>query len=114
MGFASMGFILFGRTSYYFNGYWQAVETLFTGLLGHSSFKETNVPAEDTWISIVFFCMFVGVVVILLTNFFLAVLMDLLNSASNRYCKGEDTKIFIVLWDMFLKSMGSKRNPLDR
>ncbi|CAL1531591.1 unnamed protein product, partial [Lymnaea stagnalis] len=114
VSFAFMGWILFGRTSKYFKNFWACLETLFTGLLGHSSFKETNVPESDQWISSVYFCGFVGIVVIFLTNFFLAVLMDLLNASSDRACKGDETKVFIMLWDLFLKSMGSKRDPSDR
>uniref|UniRef100_A0A2C9KJH6 Ion transport domain-containing protein n=1 Tax=Biomphalaria glabrata TaxID=6526 RepID=A0A2C9KJH6_BIOGL len=64
--------------------------------------------------NILFFCMFVAFVVVFLINFFLAVLMNLLKKYDKKIFEGENTKVFIVLWDMFMGMMGSKRNPLDR
>ncbi|KAH9502270.1 hypothetical protein Btru_073296, partial [Bulinus truncatus] len=76
--------------------------------------KDTNVPLSDRWTTIVYFCLFVGIVVIFLTNYFLAVLMDLLVDKEKNYSKVESTKIFIVLWDSFLQVMGRKRHPTIR
>ncbi|KAK7003087.1 polycystic kidney disease protein 1-like 2, partial [Biomphalaria glabrata] len=114
LSFIMFGWITFGTTSTYFKNFISTSETLFTGILGRSSFKDTNSPISDHWINILFFCMFVGVVVIFLINFFLAVLMDLLRNYDQKVFEGENTKVFIVLWDMFMRMLGSKRNPLDR
>ncbi|XP_055877336.1 uncharacterized protein LOC106064392 isoform X1 [Biomphalaria glabrata] len=114
LSFIFFGWITFGTTSTYFKNFLSTSETLFTGILGRSSFKDTNSPISDQWINILFFCMFVGVVVIFLINFFLAVLMDLLRKYDQKVFEGENTKVFIVLWDMFMRMLGSKRNPLDR
>ncbi|KAH9502267.1 hypothetical protein Btru_073290 [Bulinus truncatus] len=76
--------------------------------------KDTNVPLSDRWTTIVYFCLFVGIVVIFLTNYFLAVLMDLLVDKEKNYSKVESTKTFIVLWDSFLQVMGRKRHPTIR
>ncbi|KAH9502263.1 hypothetical protein Btru_073282, partial [Bulinus truncatus] len=114
LGFIGMGYALFGCTSYYFKDVLTTSESLFTGLLGRSSFRDTNVPYSDRWTTILYFCLFVGIVVIFLTNYFLAVLMDLLIANEKSYMDEESTKIFIVLWDSFLKLIGRKSDPIDR
>ncbi|KAH9502265.1 hypothetical protein Btru_073287 [Bulinus truncatus] len=114
LGFIGMGYALFGKTSEYFKDLLTTAESLFTGLLGRSSFRDTNVPLSDRWTTIVYFCLFVGIVVIFLTNYFLAVLMGLIVDKGKNYNKVESTKIFIVLWDSFLQVMGRKRDPTNR
>ncbi|CAL1531593.1 unnamed protein product, partial [Lymnaea stagnalis] len=117
MVFAMVGYILFSRTSEYFKNFIACIETLFTGLLGHSGFKETNLPISEKWITILFFCLFVIFVVVLLTNFFLAILLDLLTASAQVKCaatRPETSLVFIVLWDSILKALGSKRDPRDR
>ncbi|KAI8796885.1 polycystic kidney disease protein 1 2, partial [Biomphalaria glabrata] len=114
LSFVFFGWITFGTTSTYFKNFLSTTETMFTGILGKSSFKDTNSPISDRWMNILFFCMFVAFVVVFLINFFLAVLMNLLKKYDQKIFEGENTKVFIVLWDMFMGMMGSKRNPLDR
>ncbi|XP_055877063.1 polycystin family receptor for egg jelly-like [Biomphalaria glabrata] len=113
-GFIATGCALFGRTSYYFKDLWTTAETLFTGLLGRSSFRDTNLPYSDQWMTILYFCLFVFIVVIFLTNYFIAILMDLLVSDERTRQNMESTKIFIVLWDSFLNLFGRRRDPTDR
>ncbi|KAH9519474.1 hypothetical protein Btru_002802 [Bulinus truncatus] len=114
LGFIGMGFAFFGCTSYYFKDILTTAESLFTGLLGRSSFRDTNVPFSDHWTTILYFCLFVGIVVIFLTNYFLAVLLDLLTEKENRKMHEESSRISIVLWDSFLKLLGRKIDPIDR
>ncbi|XP_055877066.1 polycystin family receptor for egg jelly-like isoform X1 [Biomphalaria glabrata] len=114
LGFIGMGCTLFARTSYYFKDFVTSAESLFTGLLGRSSFRDTNVPLSDQWMTIMYFCFFVVIVVIFLTNYFIAILMDLLVNNEKNRTNEESTKVFIVLWDSFLNIFGSKRDPTDR
>ncbi|KAH9502342.1 hypothetical protein Btru_073502, partial [Bulinus truncatus] len=113
LSFVFFGWITFGPTSTYFKSFWSTTETMFTGILGRSSFKDTNSPVSDRWINIIFFCLFVWIVVIFLINFFLAVLMNLLKDYEQNLAKGENTKVFILLSDTVYEDDGSKRNPLD-
>ncbi|KAK7003184.1 polycystic kidney disease protein 1-like 2 [Biomphalaria glabrata] len=114
IGFIGTGCALFGKTSYYFKDIWTTAESLFTGLLGRSSFRDTNVPLSDEWMTIVYFCFFVFIVVVFLTNYFIAILMDLLVTNEKTRQSKESTKIFIVLWDSFLNLFGRTRDPTDR
>ncbi|KAK3787396.1 hypothetical protein RRG08_032353 [Elysia crispata] len=117
VGFAFLGMMWFGKTSYYYRNFLACMENLFTGILGKTSFKNTGLPEPEKVLTITFFIMFSIIVVHLLSNFFVAILSDLLTVNAQRNCDevhGDNAKIFSVMWDSFLRMLGRKRDPLER
>ncbi|GFR75981.1 polycystic kidney disease 2-like 1 protein [Elysia marginata] len=82
-----------------------------------SSLQETGLPEPERVLTITYFILFSSVVVHLLSNFFVAILSDLLTVNAQRNCdevQGDNAKIFSVMWDSFLRLLGRKRDPLER
>ena len=74
------------------------------------------MPDPEKALTISYVVLFAVVVVNLLSNFFLAVLTDLLTVNAQRNCEevqGDTAKIFSVMWNSFLCMLGRKRDPLE-
>lgn len=89
---------------------------MFTFLFHHifkiRCFQETNLPESDQWETVLFFCLFVVICVLFLTNLFLAVLLDILTVEAQRNCpavKSDEAQIFILLLDSFFRLFGKKK-----
>ncbi|XP_041363560.1 polycystic kidney disease protein 1-like 2 [Gigantopelta aegis] len=96
--FAVFGTLFFGAYAKEYKDIITCLESLFSGVLGHTGFTKMNIPAESNWFGFIYFVTFIIIVTFTLANIFMSILldtMDLLQSDKN----GElDLELTTFLW----------------
>ncbi|XP_055955065.1 polycystic kidney disease protein 1-like 2 [Patella vulgata] len=102
--FSFWGLICFGSISERYYSFITCLETLFMAILGSPDFKETGAEIQDTWITILYFCLFVVMVTLTLTTIFLAIMLDVMamTQGSEPNESDIDMELISYVWQSFL------------
>ncbi|XP_050405684.1 polycystic kidney disease protein 1-like 2 [Patella vulgata] len=111
LSFSSAGYFLFGRTGDPYKSVITCMETMFVGLMGDPTFKTTGAEVAMSHMETIYFSLFVIGVTILLTNLFLAILMDVMNrSIEDPPSKQEvDMNVFSYMWQSMTRVITGKQ-----
>ncbi|XP_046352080.2 uncharacterized protein LOC124132273 isoform X1 [Haliotis rufescens] len=108
-----LGQIVFGSNALAYKDFITTMETLFSAVLGHAGFRNTNVPVSDSWISLIYFVSFILIVVFALSNIFMTILLDTMSLVGDdpKNLNYKEIELFAYMWDSAKTLITGKKEP---
>ncbi|XP_041364618.1 polycystic kidney disease protein 1-like 2 [Gigantopelta aegis] len=76
LAFATCGTLFFGAFAREYKDLITCLESLFSGMLGHTGFTKINIPAESSWFALIYFLTFIVIMALTLANIYMSILLD--------------------------------------
>ncbi|XP_041362971.1 polycystic kidney disease 2-like 1 protein [Gigantopelta aegis] len=98
LAFAACGTLFFGAFAKEYRDVITCLESIFSGVLGHTGFTKMNIPAESSWFGLIYFITFIVIVTFTLANIFMSILLDTMDMLARDRSAERDLELTIYLW----------------